>query len=121
MLIRKSRIRIIDNTRVSVAEIHHVYNKKSVASVGDVVRVSIKEKLPNCNIRRKEVFKALITTVRSKVIRKDGSVIFSNINSGILLNKKMEMEGTKVDRPVFKEFNKSGKFQNFEKKMSKIV
>jgi len=121
MLIRRSRVRIIDNTRIKEAEIHHIYNKKAVASVGDIVRVSIKSRLPKSKISRKEVFKALITTVRSKIIRKNGLVIYSSLNTAILLNKKMEMEGTKVDYPVFKEFNKSKQFGHFQKNMIKIV
>ncbi len=77
---------------------HHM-----IASLGDVIVVSVKEALPNAKIKKGEVHKALIVRTKKGVRRPDGSTIKFDTNDAVLINKQGEPIGTRVFGPVTRE------------------
>lgn len=77
---------------------HHM-----IASLGDVIVVSVKEALPNAKIKKGEVHKALIVRTKKGVRRSDGSTIKFDSNDAVLINKQGEPIGTRVFGPVTRE------------------
>ncbi|MDR0296517.1 MAG: 50S ribosomal protein L14 [Rickettsia sp.] len=74
-----------------------------IASLGDVIVVSIKEALPNGKVKKGDVHRALIVRTKKGVRRADGSTIKFDSNSAVLLNKQGDPIGTRVFGPVTRE------------------
>lgn len=70
---------------------HHM-----IASLGDIIVVSIKEAIPNGKVKKGEVHRALIVRTKYNTKRQDGSIIRFDDNAVILLNKQGEPLGTRV-------------------------
>lgn len=83
---------------------HHM-----VASIGDVIVVSIQEASPNSKVKKGDVYKALIVRTKFGVRRNDGSSIKFDSNAAVLLNKQGELIGTRIFGPVTREL-RSKKF-----------
>ncbi len=73
------------------------------ASVGDLVVVSVKSALPNSNVKKGEVCKAVIVRTSKEVRRKDGSFIRFDDNAAVILNNQGEPRGTRIFGPVARE------------------
>ncbi|MBT5031749.1 MAG: 50S ribosomal protein L14 [Proteobacteria bacterium] len=78
-------------------------SKRRYAGVGDVVKVSIKEALPNSRVKKGDVYDAVIVRTRKGVRRNDGSVIRFDKNAAVLLNPTLQPVGTRIFGPVTRE------------------
>ncbi|MBI5325909.1 MAG: 50S ribosomal protein L14 [Ignavibacteria bacterium GWB2_35_12] len=73
------------------------------AGLGDLVVVSVKSALPNSNVKKGEVCRAVIVRTCKEVRRKDGSFIKFDDNAAIILNAAGEPRGTRIFGPVARE------------------
>ena len=73
------------------------------ASVGDIIKVSIKEAIPRCKVKKGDVMNAVVVRTRKGVRRNDGSVIRFDGNAVVLLNNQQEPIGTRIFGPVTRE------------------
>ena len=78
-------------------------SKRKVASVGDVIVVSIKEAIPRGKVKKGEVHRAVIVRTAKGVRRQDGSTIRFDKNAAVLLSKSNEPIGTRIFGPVVRE------------------
>jgi len=76
------------------------------AYIGDVIRVSIKEIIPNGKVKKGDVYFALIVRTKKGVRRPDGSIIRFDSNAVVLLNTQKQPIGTRVFGPVTRELRK---------------
>lgn len=76
------------------------------AYIGDVIRVSIKEIIPNGKVKKGDVYFALIVRTKKGVRRSDGSIIRFDSNAVVLLNTQKQPIGTRVFGPVTRELRK---------------
>lgn len=80
------------------------------ASIGDVIKVAIKEAVPRAKVKKGEVLKAVVVRTKKGIRRLDGSVIRFDRNSCVLLNDVNEQPvGTRIFGPVTREL-RSEKF-----------
>lgn len=86
---------------------------RKYASLGDLIVVSVKSAIPNGNIKKGEVSRAVIVRTSKEVRRKDGSYIRFDENAAVLLNAQDEPRGTRIFGPVARELR--------EKQFMKIV
>jgi large subunit ribosomal protein L14 len=86
--------------------------KKSYATVGDLVLVSIRVCLGNKKVKKGNVFVAVVVRV-AKVIKQDFGMLFLNENAVVLLNKKLLPLGTRIFGPISREIRRH--------KMTKIL
>jgi large subunit ribosomal protein L14 len=84
-------------------------SKRRYATVGDVIKVSIKDAIPRGKVKKGEVYDAVVVRTRSGVRRPDGSLIRFDGNAAVLLNNKQEPIGTRIFGPVTREL-RSEKF-----------
>ena len=77
--------------------------RRRYASVGDVIKVSIKDAIPRGRVKKGEVYNAVVVRTRKGVRRPDGSVIRFDGNAAVLLNNKLEPIGTRIFGPVTRE------------------
>jgi large subunit ribosomal protein L14 len=78
-------------------------SKRRYASVGDVIKVSIKEAIPRGKVKKGEVYDAVVVRTRFGVRRGDGSLIRFDGNAAVLLTPKLEPIGTRIFGPVTRE------------------
>ena len=84
-------------------------SKRRYATVGDVIKVSVKDAIPRGKVKKGEVYDAVVVRTRSGVRRPDGSLIRFDGNAAVLLNNKQEPIGTRIFGPVTREL-RSEKF-----------
>ena len=82
-------------------------SKRRYAHVGDVIKVAIKEALPQSKIKKGSVMNALIVRTRSGVRRPDGSKIGFDENAVVLLNNTQDPIATRIFGPVTRELRKA--------------
>ena len=78
-------------------------SKRRYATVGDIIKVSVKEALPNSRVKKKQVHNAVIVRTRKEIARPDGSYIRFDDNAAVLVNKQGEPIGTRIFGPVPRE------------------
>ena len=78
-------------------------SKRRYAGIGDVIKVSVKEALPNSRVKKGAVYDAVIVCTRKGVRRPDGSAIRFDGNAAVILNAKLEPIGTRIFGPVTRE------------------
>lgn len=76
---------------------------RKYASVGDTIVVSVKTAIPNGQVKKGEVSRAVIVRTKKEVRRKDGSYIRFDENAAVLINNQNEPKGTRIFGPVARE------------------
>ncbi|MER3426613.1 MAG: 50S ribosomal protein L14 [Pyrinomonas sp.] len=83
------------------------------ASLGDKIKVTVKEATPDGAAKKGEVYSAVIVRTRKEVRRKDGTYIRFDQNAVVLIKPDGTPMGTRVFGPVARELR--------EKNFMKIV
>jgi large subunit ribosomal protein L14 len=78
-------------------------SRRRYARLGDIVVVSVKEALPESNIKKGSVTKAVVVRTRKATRRPDGSYIRFDQNAVVLINPQGEPVGTRIFGPVARE------------------
>ncbi|HPL63949.1 MAG: 50S ribosomal protein L14 [Syntrophales bacterium] len=78
-------------------------SRKTTATVGDIIVVSVKEALPNAKVKKGDVMKAVVVRTVKEVRRTDGSYLKFDDNSAVLINNQLEPVGTRIFGPVARE------------------
>lgn len=73
------------------------------ASVGDVIKVTVKEAIPRGKVKKGQVMKAVVVRTKKGVRRQDGSLIKFDDNAAVLLNNQEAPVGTRIFGPVTRE------------------
>ncbi len=105
MIQMQSRMTVADNSGAKEVMCIKVLggSKRRYAGIGDVVKISIKEALPNSKVKKGDVYNAVIVRTRKGVRRRDGSVIRFDSNAAVLLNATLQPVGTRIFGPVTRE------------------
>ncbi len=116
MIQMQSRLKVADNSGAKVVQCIKVLggSHRKVASVGDVIIVSVKNAIPRSKIKKGEMSKAVIVRTIYKLQRSDGTSIRFDENSAVLLNNNREPIGTRIFGPVAREL----RVKNFVKIIS---
>jgi large subunit ribosomal protein L14 len=78
-------------------------SKRRYATVGDVIKVSIRDAIPRGKVKKGEVYDAVVVRTKFGVRRPDGSLIRFDGNAAVLLTNKLEPIGTRIFGPVARE------------------
>ena len=105
MIQMQSRLDVADNSGAKRLMCIKVLggSKRRYAGIGDVIKVSIKEAMPNSKVKKGDVYNALVVRTRKGVRRQDGSVIRFDGNAAVLLNATLQPIGTRIFGPVTRE------------------
>ena len=115
MIQMQTRLEVADNSGAKQVQCIKVLggSHRTIATVGDVIVVSVKSAIPRGKVKKGEVFKAVIVRVAKSIRRPDGSYIKFDKNAVVMLSKQGEIIGTRVFGPVSRELR--------AKKFSKIL
>ena len=78
-------------------------SKRRVATVGDIIVVSVQEAIPRGRVKKGDVHQAVIVRTAKEIRRPDGSAIRFDRNAAVLINKQGEPIGTRIFGPVTRE------------------
>ncbi len=105
MIQMQSRMKVADNSGAKEVMCIKVLggSKRRYAGIGDIVKISIKEALPNSKVKKGDVYNAVIVRTRKGIRRRDGSSIRFDSNAAVLLNQALQPIGTRIFGPVTRE------------------
>ena len=105
MIQQESRLRVADNSGAKEVLCIRVLGGtgKKYARVGDKIVVTIKSAIPNGNLKKGAVSKAVVVRTKKELRRPDGSYIRFDDNSCVLLNANNEPRATRIFGPVARE------------------
>lgn len=84
-------------------------SKRRYASVGDIIKVTVKEAQPRGRVKKGQVLDAVVVRTRKGVRRIDGSVLRFDDNAAVLLTNQLIPIGTRIFGPIAREL-RSGNF-----------
>lgn len=105
MVQQQTILNVADNTGAKKIMVIRVLggSRKRFGTIGDIVVASVKEAIPNGNVKKGDVVKAVIVRTRKEVRRQDGSYIKFDDNAGVILTSSLEIKGTRIFGPVARE------------------
>ena len=115
MIQQETRLNVADNTGAKQVLCIKVLggSKKRYARLGDTIVITIKKAIPNSNLKKGEVHRAVVVRTKKELKRQDGSYIRFDDNAVVIINDQKEPRGTRVFGPVARELR--------EKQFMKIV
>ena len=109
MLQQESRLKVADNTGAKEVLTIRVLGgtKRRYASIGDKIVVTVKSAMPNGQVKKGTVAKAVVVRTKKEIRRPDGSYIRFDDNACVILNQTGEMRGTRIFGPVARELREN--------------
>ena len=115
MVQQETRLKVADNTGARELLVIRCLggSHRKTANIGDIVIGTVKKAIPNSNMKKGKVVKAVIVRSVEGVRRSDGSYIKFSDNACVLIKDDKTPIGTRVLGPVARELR--------EKDFMKIV
>jgi large subunit ribosomal protein L14 len=85
-------------------------SKRRYAHIGDIIRVSVKDRDPKSKITKGLKFLAVVVRTRVGVKRPDGSLIRFDSNACVIINATKQPIGSRVFGPVTFELRRRAEF-----------
>jgi large subunit ribosomal protein L14 len=115
MIKMRTMLQVADNSGAKRLQCIQVIGstRKSSASIGDIISVSVKVAIPGGLVKKGQVAKAVIVRTTKETRRNDGTFIRFDENAAVIINDNKEPIGTRIFGPVARELR--------DKKFMKIV
>ncbi len=105
MIQLRSILEVADNSGAKRVQCVKVLggSKRKYAGLGDIIVVSVKEAMPEGNVKKGSVVKGVVVRTKRDARRSDGSYIRFDQNAVVLINAQGEPIGTRIFGPVARE------------------
>ncbi len=105
MIQQYTNLRVADNSGARRIQCFKVLggSGRRYARIGDVVVASVKEAIPDSNIKKGAVVKAVVVRTTKELHRPDGSTIRFDNNAAVIVNDAGDPVGTRIFGPVARE------------------
>lgn len=105
MIQQETRLRVADNSGAREVLCIRVLggSGRRYAGVGDVIVATVKQAIPQANVKKGDVVKAVVVRTRKERRRKDGSYIRFDDNACVLIDNNNNPRGTRIFGPVGRE------------------
>lgn len=105
MVQQETRLKVADNSGARELLVIRVLggSKRKFGNIGDVVVGTVKKAIPNGNVKKGKVVKAVIVRTVEGVRRNDGSYIKFDDNACVIIKDDKSPVGTRVLGPVARE------------------
>ena len=115
MIQQETRLKVADNSGARQLLCIRVLGgtRRRYARVGDVIVATVKEAIPNGQVKKGEIVRAVVVRTTQGVRRPDGSYIKFDENAGVVIDNQGNPRGTRIFGPVARELR--------EKKFMKII
>lgn len=108
MIQEETMLTVADNTGAKKVKCFRILGgtKRRYASIGDIIVVSVKSAIPNSNVKKGSIQKAVVVRTKKAVRRDDGSYIRFDDNAAVIIDERFEPRGTRIFGPVARELRK---------------
>ena len=115
MIQEYSILNVADNTGAKRIMCFRVLGgtRRRYASIGDLIVCSVKDAVPNGQVKKGQIVRAVVVRTKKPVRRKDGSYIKLDDNAAVIIDEQKEPTGTRIFGPVARELR--------EKQFMKII
>jgi len=114
MIREETQLVVADNTGARSATCFRVLGqRKGYASVGDVIKVAVREAQPGGMVKKGQVCNALVIRTRQPMRRADGSYVRFDNNAVVIVDATNNPLGSRIFGPVARELR--------EKNFMKII
>jgi large subunit ribosomal protein L14 len=96
---------IADNSGARTAQCIRVLggSMRRYARVGDIIVVAVKDAIPESDLKKGDVTKAVVVRTKKEYRRPDGSHIRFDQNAAVLINEDKEPKASRIFGPVARE------------------
>ena len=78
-------------------------NQKQSANIGDIIIAVVKDAVPNMDLKKSDIVRAVIVRTCKGLRRTNGMTIRFDDNAAVVINKENNPRGTRVFGPVARE------------------
>ncbi len=105
MIQQESRLKVADNSGAREVLCIRVLggSHRRYAGVGDIIVATVKEAIPNSNVKKGEVVKAVVVRTAKERRRPDGTYIRFDDNACVIIDANRQPRGTRIFGPVARE------------------
>lgn len=105
MIQNETRLRVADNTGAREVLVIRVLggSRRRFGSVGDTVVCTVKQAIPNGQVKKGDVVKGVIVRTKYPIKRPNGSYIRFDDNAVVLIKDDNTPRGTRIFGPVARE------------------
>ena len=105
MIQMQSNLGVADNSGARSVQCIKVLggSGRKIASIGDIIVVSVKEAIPRGRVKKGDIHRAVIVRTAKEIHRNDGSSIKFDNNAAVLITNQNEPIGTRIFGPVTRE------------------
>ena len=105
MIQQESRLKVADNTGAKIVLTIRVFggSGKKYGRVGDIIKATIKDAVPNANVKKGDLVEAVIVRTKKEYRRKDGSYLKFDDNACVIIDADKNPKGTRIFGPVARE------------------
>lgn len=98
-------LNVADNTGAKRVKCIQVLggSRRRFGTLGDVIVCAVKEAIPNSNVAKGSVVKAVIVRVKKERRRPDGSYVRFDDNAAVIIDGNGDPKGTRIFGPVARE------------------
>jgi len=110
MIQQETYLNVADNSGAKKLRVIRILggSHKKYGTIGDVVVCSVRDAVPNSDIKKGEVVKAVIVRTKKEIRRKDGTYIRFGDNAAVIIDRFNEPKGTRIFGPVARELREKG-------------
>ncbi|MCK4803190.1 MAG: 50S ribosomal protein L14 [Spirochaetes bacterium] len=105
MIQSESNLNVADNSGAKKLHCIKVLggSRRRYASIGDIIVCSVRNAVPNSQIKKGEKVKAIVVRTKKEIRRDDGSYIKFDDNAAVVIDNQMNPRGTRIFGPVARE------------------
>ncbi|GAB4351601.1 MAG: 50S ribosomal protein L14 [Candidatus Abyssubacteria bacterium] len=105
MIQMRTMLEVADNSGAKKLQCIQVLGSGSqrYGRVGDIIVCSVKSAMPQAQIKKGDVVKAVIVRTKQDTSRPDGSIIRFDDNAAVIINEQKIPRGTRIFGPVPRE------------------
>jgi len=98
-------LNVADNSGAKIVQCIKVLggSKRKYAGIGDIIVVAVKDALPNSNIKKGTVEKAVVVRTHKEIRRSDGTYIRFDDNACVIIDANKNPRGKRIFGPVARE------------------
>lgn len=105
MIQQETKLKVADNSGAKRLRCINVLGQsnKNQGAIGDVITASVNRRIPDSDLEKGEIVRAVIVRTTDNFRRRDGSFIRFDDNAAVLVDDRMEPVGTRIFGPVTRE------------------
>jgi large subunit ribosomal protein L14 len=122
MIQQITKLNVADNSGAKVGMCIGIpgASKRRYARAGDIITIVVKDTIPNSQIKKGSIQRAVVVRTKKEQRRKDGSYIRFSENACVLITGDKEPIGTRIFGPVAREL-RNKRFMKIVSLASEVV